>query len=558
MNEPPNDPPSAAASGAPNEPLADAKAGATAEPKPVRLPRGKGAGTGPKLVVRNATAADVPAIRALIAKSYASLGVAGAYSEAQLLGHQHQFAEGQFVALYEDKVVGHCATFRISGEVALKPHDWVTITGRGFASRHDAKGDWLYGMDVSVDPDFRGLRIGQRLYNERKKLCQHLRLKGIVFAGRMPNLARRWSQAGSAEAYLEQVIAGKLRDPVIGFQVRNGFTPIGVLANYLPIDHESRGYATHMIWRNPQVPDDAVVAPGGVSRGPATVRVAAVQYQQRAVKSFEEFAQQVEYFVDVVADYKADFALFPELFTLQLLSIDNKRIRASEAVAALTSYTERLKELLSRLAVGYNVNIVGGSHPTREADGEVYNICYVCLRDGSMHERRKVHPTPSERYWWNIKGGSDVDIVQTDCGPIAVQICYDAEFPEMTRYLIDQGALLLFVPFCTDTRQGYSRVRYCAQARAIENQCYVVMSGNVGNLPNVENMDIQYAQSCVLTPCDFPFARDGIAADTTPNVEMVAIADLQLDALRAARQDGTVMNLRDRRFDLYSLTWGRP
>jgi predicted amidohydrolase len=180
----------------------------------------------------------------------------------------------------------------------------------------------------------------------------------------------------------------------------------------------------------------------------------------------------------------------------------------------------------------------------------------VCLRDGSVHARRKIHPTPSERYWWNIKGGHDVDVVQTDCGPIAVQICYDVEFPEMTRYLIDQGATLLFVPYCTDSRQGYCRVRYCAQARTIENQCYVIMAGNVGNLPNVENMDIQYSQSCVLTPCDFPFARDGIAADTTPNVEMVAMADLQLDTLRAARQDGTVQNLRDRRFDLYSLTWG--
>jgi predicted amidohydrolase len=127
----------------------------------------------------------------------------------------------------------------------------------------------------------------------------------------------------------------------------------------------------------------------------------------------------------------------------------------------------------------------------------------------------------------------------------------------MTRYLIDQGALLLFVPFCTDSPQAYNRVRYCAHARTVENQCYVVMAGNVGNLPDVENMDIQYSQSCVLTPCDFPFARDGVAADTTPNVEMVAIADLQLDALRASRQDGTVMNLRDRRFDLYSLTWGK-
>lgn len=83
------------------------------------------------------------------------------------------------------------------------------------------------------------------------------------------------------------------------------------------------------------------------------------------------------------------------------------------------------------------------------------------------------------------------------------------------------GAAILFVPFCTDERQSYMRVRYCAQARAVENQCFVVMAGNVGNLPKVENMDIQYSQSCVLTPCDFPFARDGIASDTTPNVEMV-------------------------------------
>ena len=511
----------------------------------------------PTLIVRNAVPGDIPGIRALMAKAYAPLGAAGVYSEAQLLGHQNQFREGQFVAIFENTIVGYCVTFRISGEVALKPHDWVTITGRGFASRHDTKGDWLYGMDVCVDPDFRGLRIGQRLYNERKRLCQHLRLKGIVFAGRMPQLARRWGSVGSAEKYLELVLAGKLRDPVIGFQTRNGFQPIGVLHDYLPVDHESRGFATHMIWRNPQVPEDSVVIAGTATRGLQTVRVAAVQYQQRALTSFEEFAKQVEYFVDVVADYKADFVLFPELFTLQLLSIDNKRIPAAEAIGTLTTYTERLKELMSRLAVSYNVNIVGGSHPTREADGEVYNICFVCLRDGSVHPRRKVHPTPSERYWWNIKGGSDVDIVQTDCGPIGVQICYDCEFPEMTRYLIDQGAVLLFVPFCTDTRQAYNRVRYCAHARTVENQCYVIMAGNVGNLPNVENMDVQYSQSCVLTPCDFAFARDGIAADTTPNVEMVAIADLQLDALRASRQDGTVMNLRDRRFDLYSLTWGK-
>ena len=188
-------------------------------------------------------------------------------------------------------------------------------------------------------------------------------------------------------------------------------------------------------------------------------------------------------------------------------------------------------------------------------NGRVENICYVFLRDGSIHEQAKIHPTPNEAYWWNIEGGHELDVIQTDCGPIGVLICYDSEFPELARHLTDQGAQILFVPFCTDERQSYLRVRYCCQSRAVENQIYVVMSGNCGNLPNVANMDIQYAQSCILTPCDLPFARDGIAADTTPNTEMVAIADLRPETLLTARNSGTVQNLRDRRHDLYQVRW---
>lgn len=510
----------------------------------------------PKLVLRNATPNDIPAIRALTGKVYAGLGAEGAYTTAQLRGHQHHFPEGQFVAIYEDAVVGYCATFRIAERLALKPHDWEGITGRGYAARHDPHGDWLYGLEVCVDPDYRGLRLGQRLYNARKQLCEHLHLKGIVFGGRMPGLNRRWVQLRSAEKYLDLVRQGSLRDPVINFQLRNSFEPIGVLRSYIDTDYESRGFATHMVWRNPGYAEPAAHHTAKPPLRARTARVAAVQYQQRAVTSFEEFAKQVEYFVDVVADYKADFVLFPELLTLQLLSIENRNAPAAEAVAALTRYTDRVKALFSELAVSYNINIIGGSHPTRDPDdGHVYNICYVCLRDGAVHEQRKIHPTPNERYWWNITGANSSNVIETDFGPIGVMICYDAEFPELARHLTDQGAQILFIPFCTDERQSYQRVRFCAQARAIENQCYVVMAGNVGNLPSVENMDIQYAQSCVLTPCDFAFARDGIAADTTPNVEMVAIADVQLDSLVAARQHGTVQNLKDRRFDLYNVTW---
>ena len=207
------------------------------------------------------------------------------------------------------------------------------------------------------------------------------------------------------------------------------------------------------------------------------------------------------------------------------------------------------------MALSHNINIIGGSHPTRAANGDIRNVAYVFLRDGTVHEQEKIHPTPNERNWWNIKGGDHIRAIDTDCGPIGVLVCYDAEFPELARRLADEGAKLLFVPFCTDNRQSYLRVRYCGQARAIENQCYVTMSGNVGNLPGVENMDVQYAQSCILTPCDFPFARDGIEAEATENVETVAVADLDLSDLAWARREGTVRNLRDRRFDLYRLVW---
>ena len=169
--------------------------------------------------------------------------------------------------------------------------------------------------------------------------------------------------------------------------------------------------------------------------------------------------------------------------------------------------------------------------------------------------QEKLHPTPAERRWWNIKGGEGATIIPTDCGPIGVMICYDSEFPELARHLVDQGAVLLFVPFCTDERRGYLRVRYCSQARAIENQCYVVLSGVVGNLPNVENMDIHYAESCILTPSDFAFSRDGVAADTPANTETIAIADLSIQDLLTSRQAGAVQNLNDRRFDLYSVNW---
>lgn len=501
------------------------------------------------LEIRNAEFSDILDIVAVVDKAYKNLG---SYSPEKIRGQITNFQDGCFVVTKDKKIIAYSASLIISEKMALEPHTWSSITGDGFGSTHDEDGEYLYGYETCVLPTERGSRIGQRIYNARKGLVKFYQLKGIVSGGRIPNYAKKSKKVGSVEEYVEKVKNKQISDSTLGFHLRRDFEVIGILENYIPNDAPCLGYAVHLKWESPEY--TASFTEKNRPYRQNSVRIVCVQYQQRALKSFEEFAGIVEYYVDVAGDYKADFLLFPELFTMQLLSIENEEVSPSVAIEHMTKYTERFRDLIQSLAVRYNVNIIGGSHPTRVED-RIRNVSYICLRDGSVHEQTKIHPTPDEKYWWRIDGGDSVQAIETDCGPIGVLICYDSEFPELTRHLVNQGIRFLFVPFLTDNRQGYCRVRYCCQARAIENQIYVAMAGNVGNLPKVKNLDIQYAQSAIFTPCDFPFPMDGIAAEATPNVEMVTIADCRTDTLLQARSHGAVRNLRDRRHDLYSVVW---
>lgn len=503
------------------------------------------------IFTRSATHHDIKAIHALSEKVYGDWS----YTESMIRGQIANFPGGQFIVEREGEIIGYAASFIISEKIGLAPHTWKEITGNGYAARHDDDGEYLYGMDVFVDPSHRRTSIGQRLYNARKKLVRDRKLKGIVFAGRMPGYKARQKKFKTPEDYLNAALNKTIRDPVITFQTRNDFEPLGILKNYLPSDKESLGNAVHMVWKNPAAIEKDKNTKNSGPRMHDSVRIACIQFQVRQIEKIEDFEQQIEYFVDVAADYRSDFVCFPELITLSLLSTVKKTLKPEEAIRFVTEYTDRYIEFMHNLATSYNINIIGGSHPTRVENGDVQNISYVFLRGGTVHAQPKIHPTPSEASWWNIKGGNKLAAINTDCGPIGVLVCYDSEFPELTRHLADQGALILFVPFCTDERKGYNRVRYCSQARAIENQMYVAMAGVVGNLPSVENMDIHYAESCILTPCDFPFARDGIAATSPANTETVVLADLRLDDLIINRNKGTVKNFKDRRFDLYRVEW---
>ncbi|MDH4151982.1 MAG: GNAT family N-acetyltransferase, partial [Betaproteobacteria bacterium] len=238
-----------------------------------------------QLHIRNASLADVPAICDLTARVYVEAGMKG-YSSGAITGQINIFPEGQFVVTVDEKVVGYCATFITRGDIALKPHSWVEITGNGYAARHDPGGDWLYGMEVCVDPEYRGYRLGQRLYNQRKKLCEERKLKGIVFIGRLPTLARRMKRFGSAENYVREVQEKRQRDPVLSFQLRNRFEIIGVIPDYITNDQQSLGYGVHLVWRNPKVPQGtATKSEYSGGRLADSVRVGTVQYMLRRVHS---------------------------------------------------------------------------------------------------------------------------------------------------------------------------------------------------------------------------------------------------------------------------------
>ncbi|NRR90172.1 bifunctional GNAT family N-acetyltransferase/carbon-nitrogen hydrolase family protein [Winogradskyella undariae] len=456
------------------------------------------------------------------------------------------FSEGQVVIRIDGQLAGCALSLIVDYDKIDDNHTYADIIEGDKFKNHDPEGDVLYGIDVFIKPEFRGLRLGRRLYDYRKELCENLNLKGIVFGGRMPNF-HKYKDQYSPKEYIQKVKRKEIHDPVLNFQTSNDFHPLRIIKGYLEGDTASSEYAVLMEWDNIYYTKPNKKA----SSVKTVVRLGLIQWQMRPYNGLDDLMQQVEYFVDSVSAYRSDFAVFPEFFNAPLMAKYN-HMHEPQAIRELAGYTQIIVEKMQQLSISYNINIITGSMP--ELVGDVlYNVGYLCRRDGSLERYEKIHVTPDEAKVWGMQRGSELKTFETDAGKIGILICYDSEFPELSRLLADEGMDILFVPFLTDTQNGYSRVRLCAQARAIENECYVAIAGSVGNLPNVSNMDIQYAQSAVFTPCDFAFPSNGIKAETTPNTEMILVADVDLGLLRELNSFGAVKNLKDRRKDVYDV-----
>ena len=510
------------------------------------------------VTVRPMTLDDIPNVVELQHRAFPAMQT---WDADDLTHHLQVFPEGQLVAVDESgTILGSASALLIDWDDYAESARWSTITGNGSFDTHNPLGKTLYGADLSVDPLARRRGVGSLLYEARKNIVKERGLKRFLTGGRIPGYAAVSSEMTAAE-YVSDVVRGRRKDPTLSFQVSNGLVVLDVVPEYLE-DSQSRGFATLLEWLNPEYVTNIGLEPvdrhapaaceaGASGERPQTqrVRIAAMQYLLRPISRFEDFATQVEFFVQSAREYHSQFVLFPEYFTMQLLSYFRES-SPGRAVRRLAQLTPDYEGLFKRLATETGMYIIGGTHPVIQ-QGELFNAAHLFTPNGLIFRQKKVHLTPAEKGAYQMSRGHGFYVYHTKYGNIAILVCYDVEFPEAARVLAENGARIIFVPSCTDERQGFCRVRYCAQARTIENQIYAAMASTVGNLPEVPYMATHYGQASILTPSDYFFARDGIAAEGAINQEQMVISDVNLDLLDERRVNGTVLPLDDLIKDAY-------
>jgi GNAT superfamily N-acetyltransferase len=203
--------------------------------------------------VRNTIKNDIPKIIDLQKQSYPYLAKYGNIWKAEELeSHLEIFPEGQFISVEPDgTIVGSASTLIVSLDPEYKEHTWIDITANGMFTNHSYDGDSLYGADISSHPKYRHEGIGSMLYNARKELAIKMNVRRMIAGGRLFNYCE-YADKMSALEYAEKVIRRELRDPVLSFELDNGFNFIKILPDYLD-DVRSLNYASFIEWLNPKI-----------------------------------------------------------------------------------------------------------------------------------------------------------------------------------------------------------------------------------------------------------------------------------------------------------------
>ncbi len=482
-----------------------------------------------RVKVRGVTRSEIAQVVQCQKEAYQGLP-ASSLCDERLLNLQYEaFAEGFLVALKGEEVIGYATALIVQLDDDSPWYSYDEITGGGTFTTHDPSGDTLYGTDIAVHPAYRGKGVAGRLYKARKQLLRRFNLRRMVAGGRIPGyeaVAGRYSP----EEYVELVVSGELQDSSLNAHLKAGYKVRGVHMDYLH-DEQSLDFATFLEYENPRyVAKQRRIAAAPLKRPVRKVRVCAAQMTGRGELTDAEWKTRLSYFLDAAEEHHCHFLVLPEL------------PRTADPADQADREMEFCK-FLGQEATARHLFILA-PHPHREGN-DVTLRCHLLSPGGESHFQDRLHLTPQERAAKLIQG-QGLRVFDTGYARIGILMGYDVLFPELARLQTLGGAEILFVPFRSSERHDYLRLRHTAQARAVENSVYLVMAGT------------NYGESVILTPCDFGFPQDGVGAASGSTGDTIVIYDLDLGALSASRELGTVRPLRDQRRDSWKVVASNP
>ena len=277
------------------------------------------------------------------------------------------------------------------------------------------------------------------------------------------------------------------------------------------------------------------------------VKVAVAQYDIGFFAQWFEFEDKLTQWVSHAAKNGAKLLVFPEYGSMELASLFGESVYKDlgKQLHSMQDIYADYEALYAQLAKQFDVMILASSFPVIQSDGSFRNRANLYGVEGLIDYQDKLIMTRFENEQWLIHAGQDIKVIDTDIGRLAINICYDSEFPLIAHEQVQAGADVVLVPSCTDTQAGFYRVRIGCQARALENQCYVLQSPTFGEALWSEAVDVNTGRASIYTPVDYGFPDNGILAEGSADTAQWVYADLDVNEIARVRQQGQVFNYRD-------------
>lgn len=276
------------------------------------------------------------------------------------------------------------------------------------------------------------------------------------------------------------------------------------------------------------------------------MKLAALAWPVEPLRGVPAYAAKLEAWARRAKAQGADLLLCPEYACVELGAALVGNAAADEAaeLRAMVEAAPAILEAMRGAARAAGLWLCPGTLPMRVGDA-VVNRAPLIRPDGALAFQDKRMMTRFEAERWGVAPGAPPAVFETPWGRIGIATCYDAEFPKLVRAQVEQGAWLVLVPSCTDSRHGFHRVRIGARARAMENQCFVAMAPTVGGFAASAALDENHGSAAIFGPVDRPFPQDGIIAEGALDAPGLVLADLDPALLERVRADGAVRNHRD-------------